>query len=80
MLASHESLWEKPLSDDVELLLGNNGYIDSTNTTKSVNRNATRKDKTKIVTFRAPHNTAVQVFDFKSKEKRIVYGPGIVIL
>ena len=58
MLASHESLWEKILSSDAETLLANNGYVDM-NSNKKINYGSQRDDKTKVVTFRAPHNTVV---------------------
>jgi major vault protein len=32
------------------------------------------------VTFKAPHNSAVQLFDFKNKKSRIVFGPELVML
>jgi major vault protein len=32
------------------------------------------------VTFKAPHNSAVQLFDYKNKKSRIVFGPELVML
>lgn len=32
------------------------------------------------MTFKAPHNAAVQLFDFKKKESRIIFGPELVLL
>ena len=31
---------------------------------------AARRDKTKVVTFRVPHNAAVQIYDYKEKKAR----------
>jgi major vault protein len=35
---------------------------------------------TQAVTFKAPHNSAVQLFDFKIKASRIIFGPELVML
>ena len=39
-----------------------------------------KRDKTRIVTFKAKHNSAVQLYDYKSGNSRIVFGPGLVML
>jgi len=33
-----------------------------------------------VVTYRAPHNSAVQIYDYKAKKSRVVYGPELVML
>lgn len=38
------------------------------------------RDKTRVVTYRAPHNSAVQLYDFKNKTSRVVFGPSLVML
>lgn len=38
------------------------------------------RDKTRVVTFRVPHNAAVQVYDYKEKRARVVFGPDLVML
>lgn len=38
------------------------------------------RDKTRVVTYRAPHNSAVQVFDYKKQRARVVFGPELVML
>eukprot|EP00010_Vexillifera_abyssalis_P000342 CAMPEP_0201552430 /NCGR_PEP_ID=MMETSP0173_2-20130828/16305_1 /ASSEMBLY_ACC=CAM_ASM_000268 /TAXON_ID=218659 /ORGANISM="Vexillifera sp., Strain DIVA3 564/2" /LENGTH=830 /DNA_ID=CAMNT_0047962917 /DNA_START=37 /DNA_END=2529 /DNA_ORIENTATION=+ len=68
MLKENEELWEKHLPVVVESLLKkHSGYNDA-------------RDKTRIVTFRAPHNSAVQVYNYQSNEARVVFGPDLVIL
>lgn len=64
MLKAHEELWEMDLDLKVEELLG---Y------TK-------RRDRTRLVTFKCPFNSAVQVYDFKRKISRVVFGPNLVEL
>lgn len=39
-----------------------------------------KRDKTKVVTFRVPHNAAVQIYDYKQKKARVVFGPELVML
>ena len=33
-----------------------------------------------MVTFRVPHNAAVQIYDYKDKKARVVFGPDLVML
>ena len=33
-----------------------------------------------MVTFRVPHNAAVQIYDYKEKKARVVFGPELVML
>jgi major vault protein len=104
MLRPDEELWEKVLSQQVELLLerqsGGNVYLPPTNgeskgdgskeaarklgiSVKSMNRSMTTsfaRDRTRVIAFRVPHNAAVQVYDYKAKRQRIVFGPELVML
>lgn len=90
LLKEHEELWEKDLSDDVEELLAAqfSGTIFHTAmvnekgeyTYKEPEANLPKRIKHKIVTFRAPDNSAVQLFDYRSKTKRHVFGPELVKL
>jgi major vault protein len=38
------------------------------------------RDKTRVVTLRAAHNTAVQIYDYKEKKSRVVFGPELIML
>lgn len=88
LLSAEEELWEKELSPQVEKLLkSGGGYGDSSDIRKvqyfsdyaDPSLTGTR-DKTRVVTFRAPGNTAVQIYDSKSKKSRIEFGPSLVLL
>eukprot|EP01126_Amoeba_proteus_P060263 TRINITY_DN794_c0_g1_i6.p1 TRINITY_DN794_c0_g1~~TRINITY_DN794_c0_g1_i6.p1 ORF type:complete len:814 (-),score=145.66 TRINITY_DN794_c0_g1_i6:89-2530(-) len=68
MLKSDEELWSKELPAVVQELLTKEG--------KSVGS----KGQTSVVTYKAPHNTAVQIYDYKAKLPRVVYGPELVML
>lgn len=65
MLKAHEELWEMPIDTVIEELLG---YAEG------------QRDKTKLVTYRCPFNSAVQVYDYKNKTSRVVFGPDLVML
>jgi major vault protein len=39
-----------------------------------------KRDRTRLVTFRCPYNTAVQVYDYKRKQSRVIFGPDLVKL
>jgi len=71
MLKPYEELWEKDLPDTVETLLKE--------TAEDIKKTGPR-DKTRLVTFRIPHNSAVQIYDYKSKKPRVVFGPDLVML
>jgi len=69
MLNSNEEPWAKELPPIVEELLA-----------KDKAEERTERDKTRVVTYRAPHNSAVQIYDFKNKKARVVFGPELVML
>ena len=69
MLKSHEELWEMELSANIEKLIR-----------PSLFQSEYIREKHKLVSFRAPFNTAVQVYDFKRKTSRIAFGPDLVTL
>eukprot|EP01124_Arcella_intermedia_P008693 TRINITY_DN1554_c0_g1_i1.p1 TRINITY_DN1554_c0_g1~~TRINITY_DN1554_c0_g1_i1.p1 ORF type:complete len:820 (+),score=144.81 TRINITY_DN1554_c0_g1_i1:62-2521(+) len=75
MLTSYEEKWEKPLPAVVEELLSKDVSRDR----KETSRQGAR-DKTRTVTYRTPHNSAVQIYDYKKKVSRVVYGPDLVML
>lgn len=93
MLEAHEELWEKQLSDDVEDLLlkqsGGNVYLpvgpdgeagSGRGSGSAAAAAPPSRDKTKVISFRVPHNAAVQVYDYKHKKQRIIFGPELVML
>ncbi|EGC31310.1 major vault protein-alpha [Dictyostelium purpureum] len=71
MLKASEELWEKVLPRTVEEVLAK----ESLNPEFTENR-----DSTRVVTYRAPHNSAVQIYDYKEKKSRVVFGPDLVML
>jgi major vault protein len=71
MLKPNEELWKKELPKIVEDLLAKERQEDE---------QGGERDKTRVVTFRAPHNSAVQIYDYKEKKSRVVFGPELVML
>jgi len=71
LLKPNEELWKKDLPKIVEELLAKE---------RSSEETGGERDKTKVVTFRAPHNSAVQIYDYKEKKSRVVFGPELVML
>ena len=39
-----------------------------------------KRDKSTVVTYRAPHNSCVQIYDYKEKKSRLAFGPSLVML
>jgi len=68
LLKPNEELWAKELPITVEELLS------------KVNETGEERDKTRVVTYRVPHNSAVQLYDYKEKRSRVVFGPELVML
>lgn len=90
MLQPHEELWSKELTSEVEELIEQQAlgsvFIDpakrgALGVSKAAAAAAkARRDHTAVVQFRVPHNACVQVYDFKRKASRVVFGPSLVCL
>jgi major vault protein len=81
LLSENEVLWEKPLPSVVEELL-HKASSEGAARDKQYGKKypGPDRDKTRVVTYRAPHGSAVQVYDYKEKRSRIVFGPELVML
>lgn len=85
MLRSNEELWEKELPQVVEDLLAREQQADAATLRTSWAADGAgglppRTDKWRMVSFQAPHNSAVQIYDYKEKHARVVFGPDLVLL
>ncbi|CAF2873581.1 unnamed protein product [Rotaria sp. Silwood2] len=94
MLTQDEELWQKELPKQVEELLSRDALAErnvltrnqasdksqSQQQTTTSNTNFTKRDKSKLVTYRVPHNACVQIYDYKAKKARIIFGPELVML
>ncbi|XP_061086912.1 major vault protein-like isoform X1 [Conger conger] len=81
ILTQDEELWEKELPHNVETLLASarDPLADRSQRERQADETKER-DKTRVVTYRVPHNAAVQVYDYREKRARIVFGPELVML
>lgn len=76
MLEPYEELWEKELPPVVEDLILRGGDDDP-----NENKLETKKrDKTRVVTYQIPHSAAVQIYDYKEKQARVIFGPELIML
>jgi major vault protein len=66
-LKPEEVLWEKELPETVEKI-----YMRDLNMAK--------RDKTRIVAYKCPFNSIMQIYNMKEKSNRIVFGPNLAIL
>lgn len=83
MLTQDEELWAKPLPASVEELLapGKDPVLDRTvGAGRAEESEQAGRDPTRVVTFRVPHNAAVQVYNYSKKTARVVFGPELVML
>ena len=78
MLSAHEELWKKDLGDIVEKLISEG--IDQMEYTKLNSINPKPREQTRVVTFKAAKGSAVQLYDYKKYETRIVFGPELIML
>ena len=94
LLGEHEELWKKKLPSVVRSLLDKNRdaladrgqYINPEKEKKKMKGDSGTPnapvfvDDTKVITFQVPNNAAVQIYDYKSKNSRVVFGPDLVML
>jgi major vault protein len=68
LLESYEELWEKELSQIEEEILSKD------------NPGQGQRDRTRVVCYKCPYNTVMQIYNFKTEESRIIFGPDYVML
>ena len=88
MLKPEEVLWELNLPGEVEDLVVRQitgetfqmAFKDGAELKYKSTGHAFKRDKTRVVAFRVPHNSAVQVYDFNTRISRVVFGPDRIML
>ncbi|XP_056095774.1 major vault protein isoform X2 [Rhinichthys klamathensis goyatoka] len=80
MLTQDEELWEKELPANVETLLAQSRDPLADRSDRGRNFVQAERDKTRVVSYRIPHNAAVQVYDYREKKARVMFGPEMVML
>ena len=68
MLEANEELWDKDLSEIEEKILEESKPLQA------------KRVKSRVVTYQCPYNTIMQIYNFKSENSRIVFGPELVML
>jgi major vault protein len=72
MLTQDEELWAKELPPGVEELLAEGKDPVADRSDRSRPSAGLKRDKTKVINYRVPHNAAVQIYDYKEKKARLV--------
>jgi major vault protein len=90
LLEAHEELYEKELPETVEYLIAQQKlgqpYVPPKFDDKgqliyeSKEVKGYTREKTRVITYRAPSNSGVQLYDFKTKQSRVIFGPSLVLL
>lgn len=87
LLQEYEELFDKELPDDVEEMLKLGGGIGDASIRKVAyfessidTAYASKRDKSLVVRYRCPHNSAVQVYDYQKRTARVTFGPDMVML
>ncbi|XP_022624362.1 major vault protein [Seriola dumerili] len=80
MLTQDEELWQKELPSNVEALLASPLDPLANRSDRTATGDSRPRDKTRVVSYRVPHNAAVQVYDYREKKARVVFGPEMVML
>eukprot|EP00053_Salpingoeca_punica_P012941 m.116286 g.116286 ORF g.116286 m.116286 type:complete len:850 (-) comp16069_c0_seq1:242-2791(-) len=85
LLTAEEELWKKPLQPMLEELLANGGGLADPSVRKmaffegSMESNA-KRDPSRVVTYRVPIMSAVQIYNYKKRMARVVFGPNLAVL
>jgi len=80
MLKENEELWAKELPPEVDGLLTTDALTDRNKAPGAKEAPKKAREKTSVVTYRIPHNSAVQIYDYKQKKARVEFGPDLVML
>jgi major vault protein len=81
-LKESEVLFSKELAPDVEALLASerDPMADRMTSGRTTGASKGARDKTRVVTYRVPHNAACQIYDYRLKRSKVVFGPENVML
>ena len=67
MLKPNEVLWEKKMPENIERI-----YLKD--------QNLKSRDRSRVITYKCPFNSVMQVYNLKTRTNRIVMGPNLLIL
>lgn len=84
-LQANEHKWDKVMTDEQEELVATDGFVQSETDEngktiyKKPNIKA-RADKSRVIKFKVPHNSVVQLFNYKTSKMRHIFGPDMIML
>jgi major vault protein len=78
LLSENECLWQKELPAVVEELINRPNAMK--HMIKDTDSPSTGSKSHKVVRINVQHNAAVQIYDYKKKVPRVVFGPDLVLL
>ncbi|KAI0981712.1 hypothetical protein GJ496_005099 [Pomphorhynchus laevis] len=78
MLTEDEELWDKLLPDEVTNLLGTDALAERS--TRESGKKSKHREQYEVVNYRIPHNAACQIYDYRLKKSRVVFGPELALL
>ncbi len=82
-LGADEKLWEKHLDPKIEKLL-KQSYVDAKRSKKGnmayKEEDYHIEDRSKVITYKASLNTAVQLYNYQTNESRVIWGPNLAML
>jgi major vault protein len=80
MLNQDEELWNKNLPEEVEALLAKDALANRGQKSKERQLPVKGRVQSEVVRYKVPHNGAVQIYDYKLKKSRVIFGPELVML
>jgi len=81
MLTEDEELYQKELNPILEHLLFTRQEFNKVPAhLLNMEVKAIDRDKTRVINYRVPHNTACQIYDYASHTGRVIFGPSMVLL
>jgi len=80
ILNQDEELWDKNLPEQIEKLLSSEVDPLADRTARAHTKETKGRLKHKVISYRVPHNAAAQIYDYKAKRARVVFGPDLVML
>ena len=81
MLKESEELWEKDLPPNMEaLVMAASDPVADRNEKGTAKPVGKARNRTRVISYRVPHNAAMQIYDYKEKKARVIFGPDLVML
>ncbi|CBY35236.1 unnamed protein product [Oikopleura dioica] len=80
LLKENEEFWEKELPEHVTKLIGIDPVTNRNNRIDVSSDIMRQREAARVVSLEVPQNAACQLYDFRAKKSRVVFGPELVML